>query len=412
MTASVGPPKYVAVAAALETQIRAGKWDGGKMPSVRGIASQHTVSVVTASRALQILRDKGLIQTVERSGSIRTAAPSAERWALVLRLTPGTWQKATLGLCRFGFDALARREPMHLEPDAIPLALGMTDADLRANVRTAQAVGVGGVFFLPSRYSDEEMRLDERFLVACRAEALPVVLFERNLRGHNRELEHDLVAADDLDGAARLTRHLLGLGRTRVAMVVASPISSHNDKVAGYLHALHAATLESGKRAAVKPVVIYQSHDLPTREAYASLADQVRKLRLDGVVCFQDYTAMGLIFELLSRSVKVPDDVAVVGSDDLPIGDQFAIGITTYAYPSEGMAEQAVRLMRERRNDPDRRPLKVVVPGRLIVRESTVGAARRPLPPPPSPNMGSCLRLRGSLGLADGVVVQASRLRT
>lgn len=376
MSESKGSPKYVEVATAIELQIRAGKWDGGRMPSVRGIAGQHQISVVTASRALQILRDKGLIQTIERSGCYRVPPPSADRWALVMRLTPGPWQKATITQSRFGFEAIARREPMHIEADAITLSLGLSETEVRASVHKAKEAGVGGVFFLPSRCSVDEMRLDERFLAACREELLPVVLMERNLRGHNRELEHDLVAVDDLDGAARCTRHLLDLGRQRVAVVVASPTSSHNDRVAGYLYALHAASLDAGKRSVdLKPFVLYQSHDLPTRDAYAILADQVRKQRLDGVVCYQDYTAMGLIFELLNRGLKVPDDVAVVGSDNLPIGDQFAIGITSYAYPSEGMAEQAIRLMRERLKDPDRRPLKVVVPGRLIVRESTVGAA-------------------------------------
>ena len=374
MTVSNVAPKYVEVAEALESQIRSGMWDGGKMPSVRGIAEQHKISVVTASRAIQILRDKGLIQTVQRSGTYRVAAPSAERWALVMRLTPGPWQKATLGMSRFGFEAIARREPMHLEPDAIPLAAGMSEADIRRQVREAKGTGCRGAFFLPSRHDVEEMRADERFLAACRTEAMPVVLLERNLRGHNRELEHDLVAVDDLDGATRCTRHLIDLGRQRIGLIVASPTSSHNDRVAGYLYALHAATLD-GRRTELKPTVLYQSHDLPTRDAYAKLADQVRKLRLDGVVCYQDYTAMGLIIELLARGAKIPDDVAVVGSDDLPIGNLFTVGITTYTYPSEAMAEQAIRLMRERLKDPHRRPLKVVVPGRLIVRESSAGAA-------------------------------------
>jgi LacI family transcriptional regulator len=367
-------PKYVAVAEALEQQIREGRWDGGRMPSVRGIAEQHDVSVVTASRALQILRDKGLIQTVQRSGCFRVPPPTAERWALVLRLTPGPWQKATLNLSRLGFEALARREPMHLEYDAIALAPDMGEAEVRDRVRRAREIGVRGVFFLPSRYSAEEMRLDERFMVACRAESIPVVLLERNLRGHNRELDTDLVAIDDVDAAARSTRHLLDLGRRRVAVVVASPTSSHNDRVAGYLYALHAASLDAGRGPESRPVVLYQSHDLPSREAYAKLADQVKRQRLDGVVCYQDYTAMGLIIELLARGIRVPDDVAVVGSDDLPIGNLFTIGITTYTYPSEAMAEQAVRLMRERVKNPNRRPLKVVVPGELIVRESSAGA--------------------------------------
>jgi LacI family transcriptional regulator len=374
MTASNGNPKYLEVASSLEGQIRAGKWDGGKMPSVRGIAQLHKVSVVTASRALQVLRDGGLIQTISRSGCYRIPPPSAERWALVLRLTPGPWHQATLGLTRGGFEALSRRDPMHLEPDLFPLSPEMADRELLALVLRARERGVNGVFFLPSRHSDADMRLDEKLLAYCRAEGLPVVLMERNLRGSNRPLETDLVAVDDLDGSARCTRHLLDLGRKRVAVVVASPTSSHNDRVAGYLFAMHAAQQTGRKSAESKPIVLHQNNDLPSREAYARLADQVHKLEIDGVVCYQDYTAMGIIVELLTRGLSVPDDVAVVGFDDLPIGNSFTIGVTSYAYPAEGMAEQAVRLMRERLKDPARAPIKVVVPGRLVVRESTAGA--------------------------------------
>ena len=376
-----GGPKYLGVSAAIEAQIRGGRWDGGKMPSIRWVARQHRVSAVTASRALQVLRDKGLIQTVERSGCFRVPAPTAERWALVLRPTPGPWHGATVGITRVGFEAIARREPMHLEHDLFPLAPGMTDRDVLPLVRHAKELGIRGVFLLPSRYSDGEMKLDELLLACCRQEGVPVVLLERSLRGHNRPLDTDLVAVDDLDGAARCTRHLLDLGRKRVAVVVASPTSSHNDRVAGYLYALHAAARSTpGKTAEHRPTVLYQSDDLPTREAYSRLADQVRKQRIDGVVCYVDYTAVGLIVELLARGMSVPGDVAVVGFDDLPVGSWLSVGVTTYAYPSEGIAEQAVRLMRERLADPGRPPIKVVVPGRLIVRESTGGpaAANRP----------------------------------
>jgi LacI family transcriptional regulator len=175
----------------------------------------------------------------------------------------------------------------------------------------------------------------------------------------------------------RATRHLLEIGRKRPAVVVASPTSSHDDRVAGYLFALHAAAHHTGRKTVEhKPTVLYQSDDLPTKAAYAKLADDVRRLGIDGVVCYQDYTAMGLIVELLTRGQSVPKDVAVVGCDDLPIGSQFTIGVTTYSYPSEGMAEQAVRLMRERLRGTNRPPIRVVVQGRLIVRESTVPGTR------------------------------------
>src|SRR5947209_5856832 len=108
---------------------------------------------------------------------------------------------------------------MHLEHDLFPLAPASTEADVRGMARKAKAAGVRGVFLLPSRHSEDELKRDELVLRCCREEGLPVVLVERNLRGHNRPLAADVVATDDLDGAARCTRHLLDAGRKRVAVV-------------------------------------------------------------------------------------------------------------------------------------------------------------------------------------------------
>ena len=103
-------PKYLDIARAIESQV-AGR-DGAKVPSAREIAAAHGVSVVTASRAIQVLRDKGLIRTVERSGSFvapTVARASGEHYALVQRSTPGPGFQASLAFTRAGFAALGDR---------------------------------------------------------------------------------------------------------------------------------------------------------------------------------------------------------------------------------------------------------------------------------------------------------------
>jgi LacI family transcriptional regulator len=206
---------------------------------------------------------------------------------------------------------------------------------------------------------------DEALLRACREAGLAVVLIERNLRGPGRRLEHDLAAADDVDGGLRCTEHLLGSGRRRVAFVAGSPTSSHEGRLAGYLAALQ----RSG--AGQKPLVLEQRMALDTRAAYQDLADRLLRLKADGVVCYQDYAALGLIVELLARGLRVPADVAITGFDNLPIGKAFALGVTTYAFPAEAIASQALRLMRWRARDPSGPPVKVLVRGELVVRESS-----------------------------------------
>jgi LacI family transcriptional regulator len=192
-----------------------------------------------------------------------------------------------------------------------------------------------------------------------------VVLLDRNLRGHHRPLEYDLVASDHFDGGLRCTEHLIELGRKNVACVIASPTSTHNDRLAGYLYALQMA----GDRAV--HVVRVPEH-LDAREAYPWTADELVRRGADGVICYQDYVAVGVILELFRRGLNVPRDVAVVGCDDLPIGQSFALGVTSYTYPSEAIARTALRVMANRIAHPDDPPVKVTLPSRLVVRDSTV----------------------------------------
>jgi LacI family transcriptional regulator len=358
--------KYLLVSRQIENQIRGGAWPAGRMPGVRELADQHSVSVVTASRALQVLRDKGLIRTVNRSGCFlaEEEPKGGERFALCLRVTPGRFQRASDSVTRGGFAAAARM--MKLTIDEEPFDFAAADRDLARQARRAVEGGLRGMFLMPSRINDDEMRLDERVLDACRAAGLPVVLVERNLRGENRRLEHDLVGLDDVGGAGELTRHLIERGCKRVAIIVASPISTHAARTAGYLAALYASG--AGR---LSPLVLRERTDRPAKVAFARLADELAEAKADGVVCYNDYVAIGVVLELLARGLRVPKNLAVVGFDDLPIGNQFAVGITTYTLPAEEIARRAVHVMRLRIAEPDAPPVRVVVSGKVVVRESS-----------------------------------------
>lgn len=359
-------PKYLEIARSIESRV-AGR-DGAKVPSAREIAAAHGVSVVTASRAIQVLRDKGLIRTVERSGSFVAPAvsrSSGEHYALVQRSTPGPGFQASLAFTRAGFAALSRQEGIRVEEDRFHFDDATRPAELRRQARRAAEDGVTGVILLPSRHADESSRQDEAFLRACREAGIAAVLIERNLRGLARSLEYDLVAADDLDGGMQCTAHLLAQGRRRIAFLTGSPTSSHEGRLAGYLAALSRAP------DAAPPMVLEQPSGLASGESYAELAGRLVEHRADGVVCYQDYTALGLILELLNRGVRVPADVAITGFDNLPIGKAYSIGVTTYAFSAESVARQAVRLIRARAGGDASPPVKVLIPGELIVRESS-----------------------------------------
>jgi LacI family transcriptional regulator len=360
-------PKYLDIARTVESQL-VGR-EGAKVPSAREVAEAYGVSVVTASRAIQVLRDKGLIRTIDRSGSFMTPGASAtagkECYALVQRSTPGPWYQASLAFSQAGFATIEREEGVRFEIDRFMFDDGTRMADLQRQARRAAEAGVLGIVFMPSRYQAEAARQDELFLRSCREAGLAIVLIERNLRGLGRALEYDLVAADDFDGGLRCTQHLLDQGRRRIAFVTGSPTSSHEGRLAGYLTSLHHAQTCWG------PLVLEQPSGLAYKDSYRELADRIIEQGADSVVCYQDYTALGLILELLNRGIRVSSDIAITGFDNLPIGKSYSIGVTTYAFSSEAIARHATRLLRARRLDNAGPPVKVLIPGELIIRESS-----------------------------------------
>jgi LacI family transcriptional regulator len=363
MTLDTKPPKYLDIANSIEKQLNAGAWEGKKIPSVREIAASYRISTVTASRALQVLQDKGLVQARERSGCYRIPPPTADHWALQLRLTPNTYLTHSTSVAQSGFVALSRKQPMHLKFDAFSILPGLTVPEATRAAGQAKAEGLKGVFLLPSRTCEAETHAEEAFLAGCKSAELPVVLLERGLR-KRRQLPADLVAIDDLSAARECTQHLLDRGCRRVGIVVASPTSSHDDRVAGYLLAIHEANDQ------VEPVVLHQPIDVPSREGMAEVTRMVLDNRLDGVLCYQDYLAFGLMMELLQKKKRIPQDVAIIGFDNLPLSDEFSIGLTSYDYPAEGIAEAALAVMKQRIAQPGRGLVKVQVPGSLKVRES------------------------------------------
>jgi LacI family transcriptional regulator len=365
-------PKYVEISREIESRIKNGVLSEGRIPSLRSIAEEHGVSVVTAARALRILGDRGLVRAVERSGCF-VAAPKEElpeRWALCQRVTAGPWQRVATSLFEQSFQRIAHEQGGAVLTDSVVLSDDMSDREVQRRIRSAVEDGVVGVFFLPSRISDEAMRQDEMFLRACYTAEMPLVLVERNLRGAGRRLEHDLIASDDLQGGLECTQHLLDIGRRRIAFVTGSPCSSHDGRVAGYLSAMNRA--RASLATDWQPEVLEQSSEPTERQTYRELADVVLQLKADGVVCYEDYTAMGLILELLTREVRIPGDVAVAGFDNLPIGNSFTMGLTTYGLASDEITRRAIDVMRERIQNPGRRPMKIIVPGELIVRESSM----------------------------------------
>lgn len=189
---------------------------------------------------------------------------------------------------------------------------------------------------------------------------LPVVFGGRPF--HPEEHSNNFVDVDNAAGAALGTRHLLGLGRRRIA-TIAGPA---NMQAAVDRHTGWAQTVSEAGLAA--DLVAFGDFTMAGGAA-AMRALLEREPDIDGVFVASDLMATGAVSVLRNRGLRVPQDVAVVGFDDSSAATSGEIGLTTVHQPSREMGIEMARMLLAllRGEDPER---VRVLPTRLVVRES------------------------------------------
>ncbi len=216
---------------------------------------------------------------------------------------------------------------------------------------------IDGLIFSPLALTGAD--LDQR------ADATPMVLLgERVDPGPT-----DHVAIDNVAAAREVTAHLAASGRRRIAAVGtqrAASGASARLRLAGYKAGLAASGLRFDQRL-VAPAAAWHRADG---------ADATRQLlesgvRPDAVFCFNDTLALGAMRALHEHGLRVPDDVAVAGFDDIEDGRFSVPTLTTVAPDKEEIAKLAVDLLARRLTQGDGPARQLTATWRLEIREST-----------------------------------------
>jgi LacI family transcriptional regulator len=173
------------------------------------------------------------------------------------------------------------------------------------------------------------------------------------------------VDADNENGAALATEHLVSLGRQRIATIT-GPMRSAAAvaRRRGYERALGAA----GR--AVDPTLVIES-DFTGQGAYEA-TQRLLASQPDAIFAFSDRMALGVLRALDEAGLSVPGDVAVVGFDDLPPARTSRPPLTTVRQHVESAGVAAIELLLERIADPHGTVRRVMLPTELVVRGSTV----------------------------------------
>lgn len=225
---------------------------------------------------------------------------------------------------------------------------------------------VDGIMFMGGRIN---LKHCEEHLVqelVQHASVIPTVLVNGGLR--NTDLIR--VATDEADGTALAVRHLIGLGHKDIGFIGGE---SHMTTTSIKLRAFRKTLKEEG-------LDIREEWLLPDSFSIDSGKRQMLKMldmkkRPTAVFCVNDYTAIGAIKAAAEAGLAVPDDMSIVGFDDIPLAHHFIPELTTVSQQAHELGRTAVKVLKAMMNKEKVKKLTTLEP-QLIVRQST-GAPRR-----------------------------------
>lgn len=352
--------KYQQVSETIARRIRSGELKAGdRLPSDDVLCREYAVSSTTVGRALGRLRDLGFIERIQGSGTfVKSPDLSGQMRFMFIGnglglVDPRTTIFSDLGAAldrRLWHDLKARVEPDHTRADD-PVA------HRHAAVAQAVADGVDGVFFLPVEGRDDAEELNEAWVADLTLAGARVVLVDQDIVPAPRRSGLDLVGLDHYQAGWSVGSHARERGANRV-MVLGPRVQPRpvEQRLEG---------LSAGLGGGV--VLRY----VPSAIGEGELMEAIREFKPDVAIGKDDRRAAVAVRALFRLKRSIPEDVMVCGFGDSPIASELPVPLTSYAQPVDLIAENAIRLMRERFIDRGRPATQLLLAGRLVVRDSS-----------------------------------------
>jgi DNA-binding LacI/PurR family transcriptional regulator len=334
-----------------------------KRVSIKDIAELAGVSHPTVSRAL---RGEGRVSEDTRARILEIADEVGYTPSMIARGLV-TQRSNSVGLVVTNFaDPFHSEIAQGVEEEALrhqySIFLASTTVDPSREievVRNFQARQVDGIIVSSSRVGGQYAGL-------LQETGIPIVLINTHAEGDNMHM----VYHDDYGGTTNLVEHLLDAGHECIAFL-------GNQRGAKVMHdryrAWHDTLTRAGRRT---DMVCYGpngrleggaqgAHDLVTL-----MADRWGKAP-DALVCYNDTMAIGAISVLREQGLRIPDDIAVTGFDDVDVAAYFEPPLTTWRQPRRAMGRAAMEMMLDLLNSESNGESRVhVMQGELVVRRS------------------------------------------
>ena len=359
--------KHADVRTALLRQLRSGRLrPGERIPTEAELGKLFGVSRITVARAVRDLEAAGIVERRRGAGSFVRSRPPDDQLAFGLLIPELGETEIFESICQGMMASPAARHHV--------LLWGNTSAQSGAVEERAMNLcrqfierRVSGVFFAPVEFGQHNDEINRDMAAALDRARIPVVLLDRGLAPYPEPDRYDLVGIDNRRAGYRITEHVIASGARRIGFLAAvTSASTVEEREAGYREALHrcGVAAEDGWTRRMSP------------EDAAGVREFLTVNRLDGVVCANDRTAGRLMHTLGGLGYRIPQDVRMVGIDDVSYAALLPVPLTTLRQPTHDIGEAALAVMLARvahRGLPAR---DTRLHGQLVIRESC-GALHR-----------------------------------
>ncbi len=360
---------YLRVAQELRERISQGIYPyNAFLPSERELALEWSASRQTVRQALEQLRQQNWV--VSEHGRGNRVIWGKEPENLVSDTDPTSTKLAALviyGMAHGGAMSIFQGAASAIQFDGFHLVVAETSQNIHRrtedeakHIRALIDKGIQGLIIY-TEPTDQNRGLLEEALV----KGIPVVQIDRYLEG----LACDYVGIENALAAKEMTEHLIGVGHQRIAFLSFHyAASTCKEREQGYRDALeqHNIPFDHALVAYCNPAQDRISAITRILQQWKTLAEPPT-----AIFAVNDELALAVSRVLSGLPVRVPEEIAVVGFDDLPHARLISPALTTVAQPFYDLGRTAAQLLLSRmQNNFNGAPRRVLLPTRLMVRQS------------------------------------------
>ena len=359
-------PKHQVVFDYLHTSIQSGVFKpGDRLPSEAELGKMFDASRITVAKAVLELQRMNLVTRRPGAGTHVQLRQKVEGHTFGLLIPE-------LGLTEI-FEPICHG--MMRSPFARPDSLLWGNASMNGQSSSSREAAeeaeqlaqyfigqrVSGVFFAPLELIADRDAANRRVMRALDRAKVPTVLLDRCYLPYPERSDHDLVGIDNRRTGYLATDHLIKLGVKRLTMVADAQAASTVDaRITGFYEAL--------RHAGIKPEREPSWRGSPQDLLFVKR--MLEQSQPEGVVCANDVTAARLMQSLLALGVRIPEEVRIVGIDDVKYANLLPVPLTTMHQNCPAIGVIAMATMLERLEYPELPTREVMLPTRLVVRRS------------------------------------------